>query len=100
MINSGLDELLNQFGSQLGIGGGQQLTCFPIDDVVRKNLAVEVLSRNDQLVNCGFLHVANMLCSDAAAFLDDHFASKLDIENSRLTTQAIRHKTHLDFLVG
>ena len=96
----GLDQLLDQFAGQFGIRRSQQFAGFLIDDVVSKNLALEVLDRNGQLVDRRFLHVTDMLGRDTAAFLDDELATELDVEDRGFATQALRNQPHLDFFAG
>ena len=97
MLDFFLYQQFNQLGRQLCIGACQQLTGFLVHDIVSQDLAFEVFSGNDQLVDPGFLHVTDMLCRDAAAFLDNQLATELDVENSRITAQTLGYEAHANF---
>ena len=63
-----------------------------------KNFAFEILSRHDQVVDLGLLHITNMLRRDTPPFLDNQFATELDVENRSFTAQTLRYEAHADVL--
>ena len=100
VLDAGLDQCLDELLGQLGVGRRQQFAGLGVDDVMRENLALEVLGRHDQLVDRRLVHVAHVLGRDAAAFLDDQLAAELDVEGRGLAAQALGHEAHLDVLLG
>ena len=92
--DAGLDQLLDAGGGQHLVGLGDDLAGLGVDDVVRQDLAVQVLARHRQLLHARVLELAHVARGDAAAFLDDDLVADADLEARGLAAQALRHQLH------
>ena len=71
-----------------------------VDDVVREDLALEVVRRHLELFDLGLLELADVLHRDPAVLLDDDLAADLDVEAGRLTAQPFGNELELDLVAA
>ncbi len=96
--HAGGDEALDQRGGQHVVRGREHLAGRRVGDVVREDLALEVLDRHGQALDARFLELAHVARGDAAAFLDDDLAIGADLEQRGLAAQPLRHQLELGAL--
>ncbi len=65
---------------------------------MRKHAPLQILRRDIQLLDLGFLEFANMADRDSPIFLDDHFSPDLDIEAGCFTSKAFSDQLQRDSL--
>ena len=94
IVDSALLKLVQRFRSQLGITLYQDLTCVLVDDGFGQVLALQVFSRNLQVLNIGLFQLADMARSNTTATLHHDFTVSQDIEGRGFTTQTLRHQLH------
>ena len=81
---------------ELVVRARDQLAARRVDDVVREDLALEVIRRNLELLDLRLLELADVLHRDPAVFLDHDLAADLDVEARRLAAQALGHELERD----
>ena len=98
-LHADLNQLGNRGYRQDFVGLGQDLAGLGIDDVMRKDLALQILEWDRQALDAGLFEIAHMPRRDAAAFLDDDFLADSDLERRGLAAQALRDDLELDVLL-
>src|SRR5690606_15486254 len=100
LLDAGRNELLDALLRELVVRAREHLARRLVDDVVREDLAFEVIGRHLELLDLGGLELAHVAHRDAAVLLDDDLAADLDVERRRLTAQALGVKLERNALVG
>src|SRR5882672_7841701 len=95
-LDAGGGQLLEDLRRDLVVGGGDDLAARLVDDVVREDLAHEILDGNLELLDLRLLELADVLHRDAAVLLDERLAADLDVEARGLAAQALRHELERD----
>ncbi len=91
-LGARLAQLCQQLLGDLGIGVGQQLPGFLVDDRARNDPALEVFVGHIKLLELGFGNQPHVARSDALAGLHDDLAFLvLDVDLGRFAPQALGH---------
>ena len=92
--DTGLFQLFQGFGCQLGITLHQNLAGILVDDGFGQVLALQVFGRDFQVLDIGLFQLANMARRNTATTFHHDFTISQDIEGRGFTTQTLRHQLH------
>ena len=94
-----LAQLRQQIQAQLHVRCTDQLTGGFVNVVFRRNFTRDVLNWNFDMLDIVFFQLANMTRSNTTRFFYVDLAIGFDVEGGSLTTQALWHQFHLQFVV-
>ena len=79
-LDSRFDQRVHLHGVQLVVGAGQQLAGLLVDNIVGQDSAVQVVGRDVQKPDAGFLQLAHVTHGDAPVLFHHRLVADLDIE--------------------